>query len=455
MRYIQFFVIAIVLNSCVSHEKKMLKKYGEQPDWAGKTPSSLSYYYGIGVVKKNVAEYRNAATKIALDNLINEISVNVSSSSLFSTLETNESFNQEFSQNIHLSSKETIEGYELVDTWENEHQYFTFYQLSKTKHKQLKGKRIKLAVERAKKTFLAAIKLKKSGNYKQAIVNEIQALEILNPFLDQDLSTDLNGKQVNLAVEIVHSIKSIEDEIKMTPSFYEKDIKVGKSINAKDLYVTITNEVGTKLSNIPVLFTHTAVSSKKRKTNSNEKGIAAFNLGKIKSNKGHQEIHVSFDFSSIVKEATQNRLIRKIINYQGANKVQITLHVEVPTVFIKGAESLNGEPSKMQLNIKSKIQKSLLDNKFDIANKENDADLILEFDIRSSSTEKANSMHVVSSSGSVTFFEKSKLIYSQEITLQKGAHITLNEAVNESYKKVSNHIESRIVPQFSSTYFKY
>jgi hypothetical protein len=109
-KYIYYFLLTIVLASCISHEKKMLKKYGEQPEWASKAPSSFSYYYGVGIINKNITDYRKAATKLALDNLINEISVNVSSSSLFSTLETNDSFNQEFSQNIHLSSKETIEG---------------------------------------------------------------------------------------------------------------------------------------------------------------------------------------------------------------------------------------------------------------------------------------------------------------------------------------------------------
>ena len=433
----------------------MLKKYGEQPEWTNKTPSSLSYYYGIGVINKNVADYRKAATKSALDNLINEISVNVSSTSLFTTLETNDSFNQEFSQNIHLSSKETIEGYELIDSWENEQQYFVFYQLSKTTHKQLKSKRIKLAVQRAKKTYITAQSLKKSGNYKQALVNEIQALEILNPFLDQDLNTELDGKQVNMAVQIVHSIKSTENEIIMTPSFYEKEIKVGKSISARDLYVTVVNKKGEKLSNIPVLFTHKALSSKKRKTNSDEKGIAAFNLGKIKSDKAHQEILVHFDFNSIINEATQNRLIRKIINYQPASKVHVTLHVEVPTVYIKGKETLNGELSEAQMNIKSKIQKSLLENKFDIANSEATADLVLEYGIRSNVIKKADPLHIISTSGTITFFEQNKIIYSHDLSLQKGTHLTLNEAINEAYKKVSTQIQKRVIPQFSNQFFNY
>jgi hypothetical protein len=454
-KYFYFFLITVLATGCVSHEKKILAKYGEQPEWVNKTPSSSSYYYGIGLINKNVSDYRNSATRLALDNLINEISVNVSSTSLFTTLETSDSFNQEFSQNIHLSSKETIEGYELIDSWENEKQYFVFYQLSKSKHKQLKAKRIKLAMERSRKTFLAARLLKKSGNFKQALVNEIQALEILNPFLDQDLTTNIDGQETNLAVQIVHTIKSFENGILITPSFYEMDIKVGKSISAHDLFVTVTNTGGKKLSNIPVLFKHKAVSSKSGKSLSDENGIASFDLGKIKSNKHHQTIHVSLDFNSIIKEATQNRLIRKIINYQDGSKVQMKLHVETPTVFITGAETVDGNESEVQLNIKSKIQKSLLDNKFEITSSEANADLVLKYDIRSNVISKAAPLNVVSSSGSITIIEKNKIIYTHALSLQKGTHLTLNEAINEAYKKLSVQIQNRIVPQFSNKYFSY
>jgi len=454
-KYLYSFLIAVMVTGCVSHEKKMLKKYGEQPDWVNKTPSSSSYYYGIGLVNKNISDYRNSATRLALDNLINEISVNVSSTSLFTTIETNDSFNQEFSQNIHLSSKETIEGYELIDSWENENQYFVFYQLSKSKHEQLTAKRIKLAVERSKKTFLAARLLKKSGNFKQALVNEIQALEILNPFLDQDLTTNIDDQQVNLAVHIVHTIKTFENGISIVPSFYEMKIKVGKSITAHELFVTITNNTGKKLSNIPVLFKYKAISSKSRKSLSDDNGVASFDLGKIKSDKHNQSIHVSLDFNSIINEATQNRLIRKIINYQDGTKVQMKLHVETPTVYITGLETVDGEKSQVQLNIKSKIQKSLLDNKFEIANSNTGADLVLKYDIRSQIVSKADPLNVVSSSGTITIIEDGKIIYSHNLSLQKGTHLTFNEAINEAYKKVFVQIQNRIIPQFSSQYFSY
>lgn len=447
-------ILVITLFSCVSHEKKMLKKYGEQPTWASKTPSSQSYYYGIGIVNKNVADYRNAATKVALDNLVNEISVNVSSTSLFTTQETTESFNQEFSQNIHLSSKETIEGYEMVDSWENENTYFVFYQLSKAKHKQLKAKRIKLALERSKKMFLAAVSLKETGNYKQALVNEIQAFEVLNPFLDQDLNTEIDGKQVNLAVHIVHTIKKLENDVKITPSFTEKKLKVGQSISAKELFATISDQQGKMLSNMPVLFKYKAVSTKKKTVISNEDGIAYYQLNKVKSNKSHQVITIAIDFESIIKDATQNRLIRKIINYQQTGKVQINLHVKSPSVFIKGAELFNKEPSETS-TLAFTIQRALIDNKFNISPDAAGADLILEYNLNSRTVRENENMVMVSSAGTVTVTEKNNIIFSHNIPDQKGTHLTPLEALDKANKKIQKQIQKKIIPIFSGKYFNY
>ena len=452
---LQFLLLAFVFSGCVSTEKKTLKKYGEKPSWASKTPSSPSYYSGVGIIKKQIGDYRKGATRIALDNLINEISVNVASSSLLTTLETDERFNQEFSQNIHLSSKETIEGYELVDTWENDQQYFVYYRLSRTTHKQLKAKRIKLALARAKRTHLSAQVLKQSGNYKQSLVNEIQALEVLNPFLDQNLDTEIDGQTVNLAVHVLEAIKGAENDLVMKPSFTEKNVKVGESIKAKALYVTVTNKAGNTLANIPVVFTHKAISSKRRKTSSNSKGIASFDLGKIKSTKNVQEINVIFDFNSVINESTQNRLIRKIINYQTVNKIKMTLNVSAPSIFVSGKEYLDNEASKSPLSLISNVQKSLLDNNFDVANKSDEADLVLTYEVRSNLLKKVNKLNVITCSGTITVLDHGKLIYSHQLALQKNSHITVAEAIHAAYKKLSSQIRKRVIPEFSSQYFNY
>lgn len=454
--FLSFLLLAVMLlSSCVSHEQKMIRKYGEKPDWVKNKPVSNSYYYGVGIVNKSTSDYRNAAVKDALDNLINEISVEISSSSIFSTLETDASFNQEYSQNIQVSSKEALEGYEMTGSWEDEHHYYVIYQLSKAKHKQLKAKRLKTAIDRALQTYQTGEELKSKGLYKQAIVSEVQALEILMPYLDQEMYVDVNGKNVNLAVEIVHSIKSIESDVFLKASFLEKYIKVGQSISQNELYVEVTNGGRRALSNIPVLFEYKTISTKRKTSHTDNNGRANFNIGKIKHHKKHQEIFVSVDFDQIIKEGSNNRLLHKLISYKSINRLQIDLHVQSPTVFVSGLEYLDGKEFSANYDVKSQIQHALIENKFQISESRENADLELVYNIKSSTLVAANPLYVISSSGTVTVKEKGTIIFSKNVDPQKAGHLTQKEAVNESIKKLSPRISNRIVPQFTSQYFTY
>lgn len=450
-----FTLLISFVFGCISHEKKMLKKYGEEPDWVKQTPQSPSYYHGVGMISKNIADYRKAATKAALDNLSNEISVKISSSSLLSTMETTENFKQEFSQNIHLNSQETLEGYELVGNWENEKTYYVIYRLSKATHRELKEKRKQLAMERAKTIHVSAQELKEQNNYKQALINETQALEILSPFLDEALNTQIDGRNVNLAVKITNDIKAIENDIEIHPAFTQKKIKVGQTFSTKELFATVTNKKGIPLSNLPVVFEHKAISVKKITCNSDSKGIAAVDLGKIKSKKTNQKITVSLDFNSVIKQATKNRLVRKIINYQSANHIQINLQVSPPNVYISGKEYLDGIARSSQINIHSSVQNSLLENGYEIANKQEEADLLLTYDIQSRKNQTTDRLVAVSSAGSITVTENGKIIFTYDIALKKGTHLTLDQALNEACKKISSAIKKRVIPQFSNQYFNY
>lgn len=449
-------LIPLVAFGCTSAEKKALKKYGEKPEWAVQKPISSSYYYGTTSINKSFGDYKKAAMKGALDDLINGISVEVSSSSLLSTMETTSSFNQEYSQNTHLYSKEQLEGHELVGSWEDENHYYTCYRLSKQIHQQLKAKRIKLAIDRSKNTYLASQEQEKISNYRESIVGKVQALEILLPYLDQDLSTDVNGKKVNLAVEIVSAIKKTESKISLTPSFKEKHLKVGENISAKDLFVVAKDKSGKKVSNIPVLFEYKALYSSKRKTISNQEGVAFYDLGKIKSHKQHQNLYISLDFNRIITETSKDRLLHKVLNYQDESKIVIDLHVESPTVYIQGTQTISGgNATNNNSSIEPTLKKALIDNHFNISDSKEKADLVLYYEITSNASMRNNQFNVVSTGGSITIKKDDIIIFSDQLKPGKGTHSILSEAINESFKKLNPSITRKSIPMFSSRYFSY
>lgn len=447
------FILAI--TSCVSQEKKLIKKYGEQPDWAKKSPISNTYYYGVGISNKSYNNYQQLAVKNALDNLSNEISVEISSSSLLSTLETETSFQQEYSQSIQTYSKAQLEGYETVDSWENDNAYFVCYRLSKALYKELKAKKIKNAIELAEKNYLAAKDYQKNNNFKQAVINNIQGLEALSPFFDEALTTIINGKEINLPIEIINSIKNIEKDLILTPSFTKKNFKIGEVLNSTELYVNITDLNNNKIPNIPVLFDYFTIISQKEKTFSDGNGTAAFNLGKIKSEKQHQEISVSIDFKSFIEDNSNNRIVKKVINYQNPNKVILILNVTPPSIFIKGTETLDGKLFQPTYNIKSVISTAVIDQNFEIVNDEKKADLVITFEINSTPLSGTSRLLIISTSGTINILEQGRIIYSKIISAEKGTHLSQEEAINEAYKRIIPEIKNRIIPQFKNQYYGY
>ena len=72
-----------------------------KPAWLKTTPYSDGYYTGIGhSLKDGSNNYIQSAKKSALDDLVSQIKVNVSSTSVLSQLETNQKFSEQYKQVI-------------------------------------------------------------------------------------------------------------------------------------------------------------------------------------------------------------------------------------------------------------------------------------------------------------------------------------------------------------------
>ena len=99
--------------------------YTKQPDWVLKRPINNSYFIGIGIANKsNSREYIQSAKNSALNDLSSEISVRISSELVDIAIEKSGLSEEEVRLEIHSSTKADLEGYVLVDTWENKNEYW-------------------------------------------------------------------------------------------------------------------------------------------------------------------------------------------------------------------------------------------------------------------------------------------------------------------------------------------
>lgn len=109
----------------------------------GKQPSNNGFkYIGVGFAEKGKGtNYQIEAKKNALYDLTSEIKVNISSNSVLYTVQNNSNFNENFNSLIKLSNTDNIEGYTLVDSYENDKQYWVYYQLDKQEYANLKAQK--------------------------------------------------------------------------------------------------------------------------------------------------------------------------------------------------------------------------------------------------------------------------------------------------------------------------
>ena len=107
----------------------------EEANWVLKRPINQAYFIGIGMVNKsNSTNHIQSAKNNALNDLSSEISVNISSEIVDIMIEQSGMSEEESRSEIHASTKADLEEYELVDTWENDYEYWVYYRLSKAKY---------------------------------------------------------------------------------------------------------------------------------------------------------------------------------------------------------------------------------------------------------------------------------------------------------------------------------
>ena len=187
------FYLLLFIISCSS-----TKKSSDITDHSrnGKTISiSQTHYIGIGLADKNKypTEYIKIAQKNALQNLISQIKVNISSQSLMFRLQKELELKQDINSFIKVKSEDIIEGYELIDTYTNGNEYWVYYKLDKEHYKKIKNQKINSATEKSKVFIQKALK---SSNLKEKYISFISALNELEPYFNESIITELYGNRL-------------------------------------------------------------------------------------------------------------------------------------------------------------------------------------------------------------------------------------------------------------------
>jgi hypothetical protein len=444
-----------VLISCKSTEKKNTRQFLPEPSWIGSTPTNPNYYIGIFGSPKTTSDFRSAAKKGALDNLSSEISVTISGESVLHSLEKNGVFDQEFKQNIKISTQKNLEGYELVSTWEGQTEYWVYYRLSKAEYARLIKEKLDAALNNAKDQFRRAKIKYTESDYSQAFKLCVQSLESVSTYLDKPLITQFEGKEVHFATEVMSFVQGISDELTIIPSFKSKTFKLGDELSGREIFVSITGKSKKVINGIPVKSEYKALLSKKLRTKTDITGKAKLDFGIINQSNKSQTITTKIDFVRMAEESTKMRIVLALLKHLPNKEAKVSLTVNPPKVFIVSKEQELGKKIKSKLT--DVVKQSLISKGFGISNSKRNADLILVITGNTVASGQARGAYVVFFKGNIEVYKKSdnSLVFSEVIKEEKGMQLDAKRASDDAYNKANNFVKRRIIPKLSNQYFSF
>jgi hypothetical protein len=413
-----------------------------KPTWLGGKPYQAGYYTGIGhSLKSGSNNYVQEAKKSALDDLVSEIKVNVSSTSILSTFESK------------TEAADEIEEFELVGAYEDAANYWVYYRLSKARYREIKEEQKRNAVILATDYLKKAKQADRDGLRMQALNFYFQSFRSVEKYLAEAIPVVIDGEEKLLVNEIYASIQSLLDkvQIKIEP----REIQVNRRLNlsSQDVLAKVSyKDLDKPATEVPLAASFEKGSGDvfpEYKTN--ELGVAKILITKITSKEFEQTVAVRLNVDAISGTSTSPvySLISKLLQ---TPKAQVVLKVQRPVVFLTAEEKSLGE-TKSTYQLSNKLKNLLANAGFEFTNDRSAADLW--FDVKANAEEGSISGSIyityLTSVIKVTAVHEAKEIYATTLDRIKGYGLDYQRSSVDAYNKALETLEKERMTELLNT----
>jgi hypothetical protein len=416
----------------------------EKPAWLSAKPSQPGYYTGIGhSTKTGTNNYVQEAKKTALEDLVSEIKVNVSSSSVLSTFEDNTEFREQYEQIIKTTAADEIEEFEQAGAWEDDNNYWVYYRLSIQRYKQIKEEQKRNAVILATDYLEKAQKSDAAGERIQALGFYFQAFRSMEKYLGEAIAVTVNGKDILLVNEIYASIQGLLDKIqlKVEPS----EILINRRLNLNAQTVT-TKAVYKDLNKAAALLPLSASFAKGAGDvfpdyKTNEEGSTKILINKITSRELEQTVGVKLNIDAI--SGSGNSPVYSLISKRlQVPTSQVVLKVQRPIAYMTSDEKSLGL-NKNNFQISNRLKNLLANSGFEFSSKREEADLWFDVSSDSEKGSISGSIYVTYLTGviKVTALREGKEIYATTLDRVKGYGLDYDKSSQDAYNKALEMLE--------------
>jgi hypothetical protein len=449
----RFLALLLIVTAC-SPKVQIPDPESLKPNWLKNQPFQDGYYTGIGhSLKDGSNNYIQSAKKSALDDLISEIKVNVSSTSVLSFMEVDKKLQEQYQQIVQTTAADDIEEFELVDAWEDATNYWVYYRLSIARYRQIKEEQKRNATTLATDYLKKARQAEKDNERLQAISFYFQAFRSVEKYLGEPIRVTIDNEEVLLVNTIYAGIQSILDriQVKVNPTEIVLNRRVNQTqqtVIAQAMYKDL-NKLAVNLPLFAAFEKGAGDVFPEYKTD--ERGHAKILLNKIGSKDLEQSlvVKVNIDALSGAGGSPVYNLVSKTFNVPRA---QVNMKVQRPVVFLTADEKSLGS-LKNNFQITNKLKNLLANNGFEFTEKQDGADLWFDVKADSEKGSVSGSIYITYLTGviKVTAMKEGKEIYATTLDRVKGYGLDYDKSSIDAYNKALETLEKERMNELLNT----
>ncbi|MFM8742938.1 MAG: LPP20 family lipoprotein, partial [Cytophagales bacterium] len=421
-----------------------------KPTWLSAKPDQSFYYIGIGhSTKTGTNNFVQEAKKSALEDLVSEIKVNVSGTSVLSQIDANKEFQEKYEQIIKTTAADEIEEFEQVDSWQDDRNYWVYYRLSKQRYKEIKEEQKRNAVSIGLDFFTKAKQAERSNDPVLALGFYYQGFRAIEKYLAEPIRLEFEGKEILLTSEVIASMQMLLDklEIAVTPS----EVTLNRRVSIDDQSFTAKaydKASKKKIADLPLRATFEKGSGNvfpDYKTNA--EGNARILLTKISSRDLAQTVSIKVNPLSFAG-GTATKIDSLVVQKLVVPRTTILLNVQRPLVYISSVERSLGNVKSTQ-QVTNKIKNYLANAGFEFTDKKNKAELALDVDANSEKGAVSGSIFItyVTAVIRVSSVKDNKEIYATTLDRIKGFSLDFERSSQEAYNKSLEILENEKLPE--------
>lgn len=443
-------VFQLLLLICLFSQINLLHAK-RAPDWVTNRPIDKEFYIGVGHASKvkGSNDHIEKATSEALKNLASEITINISGEVVSSMIEKSGILEEELKSKIRSTTQAELEGYELVEQWQDKKDYWIYYRLSKIKYQLARKEKINKAISLALDLFSKGKTYEQNKQYDKALLLFLQSLKPIEKYIGETLETNYLGQSIYLNNEIYLSIQNILSNIELKPVKSNIEAKRNKSvrqpIKVEALYFD-TEQI--PIPNLPILFSFKRGEGdliKNVKTNMN--GIASSKISKITSSEKMQILYAELDISKLINQDSTSFVYQNILKTFPIASAKIIINVTGLLIFIESEEINLGKELDV-LHIEPKIKESFSEKGFSFTDDMSKADIYITIKARSREGSEMFGMYSTFVDCTISALEMSsgEEIYKNVLNNVSGQGLNAEKAGLKAFENAAGKISENMVP---------